>query len=173
MRSWVWIAVLGAAGCASPAAGPPGVETVRAAPRPGVAAPAARGEAQLVVRVVPAGVGGQELRGAACTAETPYFTASFTSPARLLVPDYGASAPPVTVRCTSGDRVGQRDGAAAAGLGGGMGGWPAVGISVGTGDAAGVGVGLGWYGGNVGAAGGRPGHHLSGAARRGGSRPRP
>jgi hypothetical protein len=132
------------------------VETVRVTPRPGVAAPVARGEAALVVRVVPAGVSGEELRGAACRAETQYFTADFASPARLLVPDYGASAPPVTVRCTSGTASGTATALPQAAWAGGMGGWPAVGISVGTGDVSGVGVGLGWYGGSVGAAGGVP-----------------
>jgi hypothetical protein len=39
---------------------------------------------------------------------------------------------------------------------GGVGGWPAVGISVGTGDLSGVGLGLGWYGGGVGAGSGVP-----------------
>jgi len=38
----------------------------------------------------------------------------------------------------------------------GMGGWPAVGISVGTGDLSGVGVGLGWYGGGAGVSSGEP-----------------
>ena len=156
MRSWAWLVVLGAAGCVSPAAGPPGVETMRAEARPGVAAPPAQGEAQLVVRVVPAGVSGQELRGADCTAEAPYFTARFTSPARLLVPDYGASAPPVTVTCKSGTATGSATAMPQPAWGGGMGGWPAVGISVGTGNAGGVGVGFGWYGGNVGASSGVP-----------------
>jgi hypothetical protein len=156
MRTWVWIVTLAAAGCVSPAAGPPGVETVRVTQRPGVAAPAAQGEAQLVVRVVPAGVGGQELRGAACTAETPYFTAEFTSPARLLVPDYGAAAPPVVVSCTTGAATGTATAQPQAAWAGGMGGWPAVGVSVGTGNAGGVGVGFGWYGGNVGASSGVP-----------------
>ena len=38
----------------------------------------------------------------------------------------------------------------------GVGGWPAVGISVGTGSNNGVGVGLGWYGGGAGVSTGEP-----------------
>ena len=156
MRTWVWGVLLMSAGCASPVAGPPGVETVRATPKSGVAAPAAQGETQLIVRVVPAGVSGQELQGASCVAETPWSRTEFTSPARLLMPDYGASSPPVVVTCRSGDASGSATAQPRAAWSGGMAGWPAVGISVGTGDAAGVGVGFGWYGGGVGTSSGVP-----------------
>ena len=72
----------------------------------GVAAPVARGETQLIVRTVTAGAPGQELVGAACVADTPWFQAKFTSPARILMPDLGASAPTVTVTCRSGTATG-------------------------------------------------------------------
>ena len=126
------------AGCVAPAGpAPEGVASVRAEPRPGVVAPIARGEATLVVRAVPAGASGQELLGAACRAESDYFTADFRSPAQLLMPDFGEAAPVVTVTC--------RDGAAS-------------GTAAATPDQArsGVGVGLGWYGGSAGGTAGAP-----------------
>jgi hypothetical protein len=158
MRSnWLLVpAGLILAACVPPAAAPPGTPTTRVEPRPDVALPLAGGEAQLVVRAVPAGVSGQELRGADCRAESPYFTASFVSPAILLMPDYGNAAPPVTVTCRSGTASGTAIAQPEALWQRGMGGWPAVGISVGTGDVGGVGVGLGWYGGGAGVQQGTP-----------------
>jgi hypothetical protein len=132
------------------------VASVRVEPRPGVAAPVARGEATLLVRAVPAGSSGQELRGAACRAESGYFTADFRSPALLLMPDFGEAAPVVTVTCRDGPASGTAAAAPERAWSGGLGGWPAVGISVGTGDVEGVGVGLGWYGGSVGGTAGAP-----------------
>jgi hypothetical protein len=129
---------------------------VRTEARPGVTLPLAGGEAQLVVRAVPAGVPNQELRGAACTASSPFFTAAFTSPAVVLMPDYGTSAPPVSVTCRSGTMSGTAVAQPEALWQRGMGGWPAVGISVGTGNVSGVGVGVGWAGGGVGTQGGQP-----------------
>jgi hypothetical protein len=143
-------ATLALIGCVSPEAPPPGVETVRPVSRGGVVLPPAGGETAMVVRAVPAGAPGEELRGAACRAESSYFTAEFTAPARLLMPDYGAAAPVVTVSCRAGGAQGQASAAPEAAWSGGMGGWPAVGVSVGTGDSGGVGVGLGWWGGGVG-----------------------
>jgi hypothetical protein len=161
MRFFGSVGKLGAlfvvAGCVAPAGpAPEGVASVRAEPRPGVAAPAARGETALLVRAVPAGAGGQELRGAACRAESAYFTADFQSPAQVLMPDFGEAAPVVTVTCRSGAASGTAAAAPERAWSGGLGGWPAVGISVGTGDVEGVGVGLGWYGGSVGGTSGTP-----------------
>jgi hypothetical protein len=143
-------AALALAACVSPEAEPPGVETVRPVSRAGVAVPLAGGETAMLVRAVPAGAPGQELRGAACRAESTYFTAEFTAPARLLMPDYGATAPVVTVRCRADDAQGSASAVPEAAWSGGMGGWPAVGVSVGTGDWDGVGVGVGWWGGGAG-----------------------
>jgi hypothetical protein len=138
----------------------PGVESVPVAPRPGAAIPEARGETALVVRAVPAGVAGQELLGAACVAESPYFTASFTTPARLLIPDYGSAAPVVTVNCRAGNAAGSLSAQPGQAWSGGLGGWPAIGVSVGTGSGGGAGVGCGWYGGGVGvSSGGGPGRY--------------
>jgi hypothetical protein len=144
------------AGCVPPAAAPPGAAMVRVEARPGATLPLAGGETQLVVRAVPAVGTGQELVGAACRAESPYFMASFSSPAVLLMPDYGNAAPPVTVTCRSGSGTGTATAQPEALWQRGLGGWPAVGISVGTGDVSGVGVGLGWYGGGTGVQQGAP-----------------
>ena len=159
VRARTLVAVAGVAGCVAgcvaPGAAPPGVDTVRAERRAGVVAPLASGETQLVVRTV--GAAGQELPGAACVAESAYFRAEFASPARILLPDYGAEAPAVTVTCRSGTAEGGAVAAPQAAWQGGLGGWPAVGMSVGTGTNSGVGVGFGWWGGGgVGAAGGVP-----------------
>ena len=118
MRTLALAAVIGVAGCAVPGSAPPGVETVRAERRADVPAPLARGETQLVVRAVPAGAAGQELTGAACVASSAYFRAEFASPARILVPDFGAESPPMTVTCRSGHGLGDRRVVAAGGLAG-------------------------------------------------------
>ena len=145
------------AGCVAPAGpAPEGVTSVRAEPRPGVVAPSARGEATLVVRAVPAGASGQELLGAACRAESAYFTADFRSPAQLLMPAFGEAAPVITVTCRDGAASGTAAATPERAWSGGLGGWPAVGVSVGTGDVQGVGVGLGWYGGSAGGTAGAP-----------------
>lgn len=145
------------AACVAPAGpAPEGVAGVRVEPLPGVAAPAARGEATLLVRAVPAGTRGQEIRGAACRAESAYFAAEFTSPAQILMPDFGEAAPVVTVSCRTATASGSAAAAPERAWSGGLGGWPAIGMSVGTGDAQGVGVGLGWYGGGVGGTAGAP-----------------
>ncbi|HPG23304.1 MAG TPA: hypothetical protein PLH75_11010 [Amaricoccus sp.] len=149
-----FLAALALAGCASTAA-PPGLPTVSASPTPGATAPVARGETQLIVRAVPAG-GVGELQGASCEAVSPYFSARFTAPARLLMPSFGAESPQVTVTCAAGAASGSVVAAPTQAWSNGLGGWPAVGVSVGTGNAGGVGVGFGWYGGGYGASGGVP-----------------
>lgn len=143
------------AGCAAPGPVPPGVATVRAEPRGGEV-PLARGEARLVVRTVNAAAPGGEIAGASCRAESRYFTANFASPAVVLFPDYGSSAPPVSVTCSAGGLSGTAVSAPEVVWSRGMGGWPAVGISVGTGNQSGVGMGVGWYGGGTGVATGEP-----------------
>lgn len=149
------------AGCVVPApTTPPGATVVRAEARPGVAMPPARGETSLVVRAAPASALGQDLAGVACRAETPYSTASFTTPAQILMPDLGSAAPSVTVTCNAQTPTGKLSGTAIASpeapWSNGLGGWPAVGISVGTGNAQGVGVGVGWSGGSAGTSSGTP-----------------
>lgn len=156
MRTWVLglAAVLG--GCATGGGPTAPLETTRAEPRAGIPLPTPQGETSLVVRAVEPGAPGREFTGVPCTAESTWFGASFTAPARLLFPDYGASAPVVRVSCADGVRSGTAESRPEASWNRGLGGWPAVGISVGTGDVSGVGVGVGWWGGGTGAMGGVP-----------------
>jgi hypothetical protein len=148
--------VLIVAGCATPGPTPTGVAGVRATPRAVADVPLARGEARIAVRTVSAAAPAEQIVGASCRAESRFFTADFASPAVVLFPDYGTSAPPVSVTCHAGSRSGTAVSAPEAVWSRGGGGWPAVGVSVGTGNVSGVGVGLGWYGGNAGVAAGEP-----------------
>jgi hypothetical protein len=148
------VLALALTGCVVTPASAPGLETVAVTPKPRVQAPLARGETALVVRAIPAGDPGTELRGATCVADAPYFSASFTAPARLLIPDYGSAAPTVTVTCRAGNASGTLAAQPSEAWSGGLGGWPAIGVSVGTGTGGGTGVGIGWYGGGVGASSG-------------------
>lgn len=156
MRQGIWAAVLALAGCAAGGGGDASLPVVRPAPVKGATLPVARGEADLVVRAVTAGAPGQEIAGATCTASSAYFAASFTPPARLLVPDFGAAAPAITVACQAGTAKGSVLVPPEAVWSNGVGGWPAVGISVGPGTMSGVGVGVGWWGGSAGATAGAP-----------------
>lgn len=157
MRRLLLLGLLtGLAACAAGGTGDASLPAVRPAPVAGATLPPARGEADLVVRAVAPDAPGQEIAGATCTATSPYFTASFTAPARVLVPDFGAAAPSVTVTCAAGSASGEVLVAPEAVWSGGAGGWPSVGISVGTGNTSGVGVGVGWWGGGAGASAGAP-----------------
>ena len=157
MRAFAVLGVIGLAGCVAPGSAPPGVQTVRAERVSAAQAPLASGETQVVVRTFAAGPSGQELSGVPCVAESPFFRAEFTSPARVLLPDFGAQSPSVSVTCRSGTASGSAVAPPQAAWEGGLGGWPSVGVSVGTGTNSGVGVGLGWWGGGgVGASGGTP-----------------
>jgi hypothetical protein len=156
MRRWLLGLVTGLAACAAGSGGDASLPTVRPSPVAGATLPPARGEAELVVRAVQASAPGRDIAGATCSATSPYFAATFTPPARLLVPDFGAAAPTVTVACEAGKAGGSALVAPEAVWSGGIGGWPAVGISVGTGNMSGVGVGVGWWGGSTGASAGVP-----------------
>ena len=146
MRTLALMAAVGVAGCVAPAAAPPGVETVRAERKAGVAgaARAAARPSSWCGRCRPARPPGRSSGAPRCVADSPYFRAEFASPARILLPDFGAAAPAVTVTCRSGTASGTAVAAPQAAWQGGLGGWPAVGVSVGTGDDSGVGVGFGW-----------------------------
>lgn len=147
--------LIGLAGCAGGVTDS-SLPAIRPGPVAGATLPPAQGEAEIVVRAVSASAPGQEIAGADCTASSAYFTASFAPPARLLVPDFGAAAPTVTVACKAGSAAGSALVAPEAVWSGGVGGVPSIGISVGTGNRSGVGVGLGWWGGGVGANAGVP-----------------
>ena len=137
-------AVLLLGGCSVSTAPPADVPRVGSVVRPGVALPPARGEARLMVRTTALRDGVQTPVGLPCEASSRYVGARFTSPALILLPDFGTSAPPVTVTCRAGGLAGSATSTPILGQGRGGGGWPMVGVSVGTGDVSGVGVGLGW-----------------------------
>jgi hypothetical protein len=156
MRKALWPLLL-LAGCAAPGPGPADVQAVRAVPRASATpAPPATGESRLTIRAVARDDAAREYVGAACVAETPWSRTELTAPALLLLPDYGAASPNVTVSCRSGDLSGTAVAAPEAAWSGGLAGWPAVGVSVGTGNSGGVGVGFGWWGGGVGTQSGVP-----------------
>ena len=157
MRRLLLLGLLtGLAACAAGSGSDASLPPIRPGPVKGASLPPAQGEAEIVVRAVSPNAPGREIAGATCTATSPYFTASFTAPARLLVPDFGAAAPTVTVTCAAGSAKGSALVAPEAVWSGGVGGWPAVGISVGTGNMSGVGVGVGWWGGGTGVSSGAP-----------------
>ena len=137
MRAMQGLAGLVLAGCAVNSAAPPGATTVAAVARSGVAAPLAQGETQLVVRTVPAG----DAAAGAPRRRLPGRDGLVHG--RLREPGAAADA---RLRGLGAGRDGDlpvgradRQGAASpqAAWSGGLGGWPAVGISVGTGSADG------------------------------------
>jgi len=144
MRNLTVMACLFAAGCA-PVGPTSGLPSVATSAKPGVAAPLAQGETALIVRTVAGSDPAREIAGAACVADSAYFSASFTAPARVLLPDFGANSPVVTVTCRMDSASGSL--AARPTAWSGRGGLPAVGVSVGTGGH--VGLGVGWYGGST------------------------
>jgi hypothetical protein len=158
MRKTALASLLLVAGCVAPGPGPANVEAVRAVPRQSAAtaAPLATGESQLTIRAVSRDDPGQEYVGATCIAETPWSRTEVTAPVLLLMPDYGAASPNVTVTCRSGKLTGTAVAVPEAAWSGGLAGWPAVGVSVGTGNSGGVGVGFGWWGGGAGTQSGVP-----------------
>lgn len=146
MRRTVLAAVLLAAGCSGAADLPAPV--VRPEVRPGLMLPPARAETEVELRtfVTEAGLI-REVAGARCRLDSDAFTAAFTSPARLALPDLGQAAPVLAIVCTDGTRSGSADLRATLRGGRASGGWPAVGVSVGTGGRdVGVSIGALWGG---------------------------
>ncbi len=141
MRVWMALALL-AAGCAASPELPAPV--VRPGVRAGAILPPAQGETGVEVRTfVMEGGARREVAGATCRLESDGFEGSFRTPARVVVPDSGPAAPVLGFACTDGARQGS--GSVRAYLRGerGLGGWPAVGVSVGTGRHSNVGVSVG------------------------------
>lgn len=70
--------------------------------RRGNPVPAFRGQETLPVRAF--GVGSddtrKELSGVGCTLDAGVYSASFHTPANIIVPDYGPNSPAIFVRCT-------------------------------------------------------------------------
>lgn len=144
--------LLGACAANDPAGPPP--PSVQSTTRANVALPEARGVVPVVVRAaaVEGGVA-RELAGATCDLASTYTTARFTAPATVSVPDLGASTPPLTVSCALGGRKGTGQILPATRVAdSGLGGWPAIGVSIGAGSGgwSGTGVSIGgfWNGGS-------------------------
>ncbi len=140
-----YLIMLALAGCAvSPALGPEGLPVYRAQTISD-SAPPAQGEAEIVVRAVDAD--GDVRPGATCTAESIYAKAEFPAPARFLLPHQGPASRAVTITCR--DSAGGGTVQVLPRIAGtqGIGGWPALGVSVNSG--GGFGIGIGWQGGSV------------------------
>lgn len=115
----VCFAMLGAAGCAEvdvttppvlvtpTVAGAEGIDIYAGARANGRSAPRFRGQETVTVRAVRRfAEGGAEVAGPRCTLDSGVFEARFTTPARVVVPDYGPDSPDLFVRCTAGDLSG-------------------------------------------------------------------
>lgn len=148
MRAGIWVCfIFLVPACSVAPVVPPGAQVVRSVVKPGVTPPAAQGETSLVLRSFTAD--NREVSGAECLVDGTWFTAKATSPAQVLMPAYGANSSNISVTCDSKNLSGSVAVAPQSALSGGMGGWPALGVSVNSG--GGVGVGMGWYGGSAGA----------------------
>ncbi len=76
--------------------------------RRGNPVPSFRGQETLAVRSSGVGSDGQrkELSGVQCLLDAGVYTATFTTPANVIVPDYGPNSPAIFVRCTHEDQSG-------------------------------------------------------------------
>lgn len=69
--------------------------------------PEFRGQEIAQVRTFGQGETGRtELSGVACTLDSGLYTASFVTPANIVVPDYGQNSPALFVRCINGQSSG-------------------------------------------------------------------
>ena len=64
--------------------------------------PQFRGQETVAIRSSGIGADGarKELSGVPCTLDSGVYTAAFTTPANVVVPDYGPNSPAIFVRCT-------------------------------------------------------------------------
>jgi hypothetical protein len=143
MRMAAIAALLGLAACAPTTPDTPALPLVRADVAPEAAATAA-GEARIPVRAISRS--GSSV-AAECTAEGAGFNASFTAPAEVAVPSFGAASAPVTIRCAADGARGARLAQPIARRENGIGGWPAVGVGVSSGGGSYVSLGGFWNGG--------------------------
>lgn len=115
--------------------------TVRPTINAGLMLPPTRAETDFAVRTFArAGTTETEVAGTDCVLDSAYFTARFTAPARVALPDLGPQSPVVSIACAGEPGRGTtaiRARLANNDLS------PYVGVSVGTGRRSGVGVSLG------------------------------
>ncbi len=94
--------VLGIAGCAS------GVPVEREYVVPGGGFSNVQGESRLNIRTfVEQPDGPREVLGAACDVTTSLFAQPVTTPARLVVPNFGPQSPELAVTCRAGEFSGE------------------------------------------------------------------
>lgn len=76
--------------------------------RRGNPVPAFRGQETLPIRSTGVASDGQrkEISGVPCTLDAGVYSAKFTTPANLIVPDYGPNSPAIFVRCAYDDQSG-------------------------------------------------------------------
>lgn len=76
--------------------------------RRGNPVPKFRGQETLAVRTSGIASDGQrkELSGVPCTLDSGVYTASFVTPANIIVPDYGPNSPAIFIRCIVEDQSG-------------------------------------------------------------------
>ncbi|MGV6811729.1 MAG: hypothetical protein ACWA47_05750 [Brevirhabdus sp.] len=74
----------------------------------GQTVPRFRGQEVVQVRTRGKGESGSftELSGVSCMLDSGLYSARFTSPANVVVPDYGPSSPAIFVRCVNGETSG-------------------------------------------------------------------
>ena len=80
-----------------------GVDVYARARARGNPVPRFRGQETVQVRTM---FKGKELTGVPCTMDSGVFTASFRTPANVIVPDYGPNSPALFTRCDSGTATG-------------------------------------------------------------------
>ena len=103
------IPLLGALGCAAAAittppvmvapadpAGAMGLDVYARARAMGQAVPAFQGQETVEIRTFS---GGKEVTGPICLLDSGVYRARFSTPANVVVPDYGANSPAIFVRC--------------------------------------------------------------------------
>jgi hypothetical protein len=78
--------------------------------RRGNPVPKFRGQETIAVRSSAIASDGKrkELSGVPCTLDSGLYTASFVTPANLVVPDYGPNSPAIFIRCISEDQSGSK-----------------------------------------------------------------
>lgn len=70
--------------------------------------PAFRGQETVSIRANGTSADGSfgEVSGVPCTVDAGVYSATVTTPANIIVPDYGPSSPAIFVRCVTGDKSG-------------------------------------------------------------------
>lgn len=86
-----------------------GIDVFAGARQSGAAAPAYRGERLVTVRTALAGSNqsAREIAGARCRIDSQMYSAEVTTPAEIIVPDYGQASPVITAICRANGKSAQ------------------------------------------------------------------